>query len=431
MQSSSITEASVILNRVLDGASLKSQCHKNRVLYAVIHKSIKYRAILERALRASGWDGDWSGPKFAEALLLMYDLLFGVGFRRWTHVDHSLRSRLFRWQGQLLRAAKKNLAKNRDMDMKQARLRLAVPPPLPRYARVNTLIASVDAVVDALRREGFKLQREQDATDYKGPKASHLQLDRHIEALLIFPAGCELHNHHMVKSGVLILQDKASCFPPTILNPKLGSTSLDACAAPGNKTTQLAALAGPTGRVLAFERDPARATTLKRRVRLARSSVVVSVADFLTVDPSTPPNSAAEFLLLDPSCSGSGIVERSARSVGSDEVACRSDDMRRIHSLAAFQLRLLLHALTFPNARRVVYSTCSVHAIENEIVVLAAVRHTPVRHAGWRLAPALSSWPCRGLPLAAGCELCLRSGPEWSTNGFFVACFERDAPSST
>ena len=39
----------------------------------------------------------------------------------------------------------------------------------------------------------------------------------------------------------------------------------------------------------------------------------------------------------------------------------------RLHSLATMQLRLLLHAFSFPSARSVVFSTCSVHPIEDEV----------------------------------------------------------------
>jgi hypothetical protein len=48
-----------------------------------------------------------------------------------------------------------------------------------------------------------------------------------------------------------------------------------------------------------------------------------------------------------------------------------------------------------------------------------------VRRAGWRLAPALPAWPCRGLPLVKGHDMLVRAGPEVQTNGFFVARFER------
>ena len=71
-----------------------------------------------------------------------------------------------------------------------------------------------------------------------------------------------------------------------------------------------------------------------------------------------------------------------------------------------------------------------VHPTENELVAAAAIAHPDVRRAGWRLAPAnthLRSWPCGGLPLAPAVASCLRSGPEWLTNGFFVARFVRAA----
>ena len=89
------------------------------------------------------------------------------------------------------------------------------------------------------------------------------------------------------------------------------------------------------------------------------------------------------------------------------------------------QLGLLVHALSFPRARVVVYSTCSVHPIEDELVVAAALANEQVQKAGWRLEAALPTWPCRGLPIIPGAEMLVRAGPEVQTNGFFVARFER------
>ena len=73
----------------------------------------------------------------------------------------------------------------------------------------------------------------------------------------------------------------------------------------------------------------------------------------------------------------------------------------------------------------VVYSTCSVHPLEDELVVGAILKESSVQHAGWKLAPALPSWPCRGLPLIPDANMLVRAGPEFGANGFFVARFER------
>ena len=70
-------------------------------------------------------------------------------------------------------------------------------------------------------------------------------------------------------SGKIILQDKASCIPASLLNVGPGCTVLDACAAPGNKTTLLAAAVGKTGHVFAIERDSERVVILKNMVEKA------------------------------------------------------------------------------------------------------------------------------------------------------------------
>lgn len=68
----------------------------------------------------------------------------------------------------------------------------------------------------------------------------------------------------MAKLGVSVIpQGRASCIPATVLAPQPGWTVVDACAAPGNKTTHLAALMRGRGRVLAFDADRDRLERLK------------------------------------------------------------------------------------------------------------------------------------------------------------------------
>ena len=239
-------------------------------------------------------------------------------------------------------------------------------------------------------------------------------------------------------SGRIILQDKASCIPADLLDVSLGGRVLDACAAPGNKTTQLAAAVGSSGKVFAVEKDSKRAKTLKTMVEKAGASSCASHynfsnsvttiinADFTTLNPFDERFADITHILLDPSCSGSGLDRL-------DYNTSESDISTRLRNLSTFQTRLLKHALTFPSLERVVYSTCSHHAEENERVVMTALNET----YGWRVLrqeeqpEGLKKWYRRGLheecaseDIAQGCIRCDKGTD--GTIGFFAVCFVRE-----
>lgn len=74
-----------------------------------------------------------------------------------------------------------------------------------------------------------------------------------------------------------VLQGKSSCMPAHAVSPGAGWKVLDCCAAPGNKTTHLAALVGPKGSVIACEKDPSRFETLKQTLARCRASNVMAI----------------------------------------------------------------------------------------------------------------------------------------------------------
>lgn len=98
--------------------------------------------------------------------------------------------------------------------------------------------------------------------------------------------------------------------------------------------------------------------------------------------------------------------------------------LRRLAALSAFQLAALTHALSFPSVRRVAYSTCSVHAQENELVIRAALEAAP----HFRLAQGtLPTWPYRGIDAVDGNAMVRTDASRDHTIGFFVAVLERVA----
>lgn len=306
----------------------------------------------------------------------------------------------------------------------------------PRYVRVNTLRATTTEVlrffVDEL-------------------KLSSVEEDPHIPDVLMVPSDATpvILSSSNKRRYNWVLQDKSSCFSAYCLvhgfddivtDNNQPRVYIDACAAPGNKTTHLAALAAASCghehltskvHIHALDRSRTRYESLQSRVRnhmpddheQSRVELHTTCGDFMRISSKDPTYANATDILLDPSCSGSGIFSRQ----GSSTITTIESD--RLQALQHFQMTALSHALTaFEHVQRVVYSTCSLHEQENEAVVAAILRQCG--HA-WRLvAPkCLATWERRG-QVKAGltpeqAAMLIRVDRPDRTNGFFVACFER------
>ncbi|KAJ3062834.1 putative 28S rRNA (cytosine-C(5))-methyltransferase, partial [Quaeritorhiza haematococci] len=275
------------------------------------------------------------------------------------------------------------------------------------------LKSTPEAVLESFSSAGYKVcEPSEDVRDLE-PKT--IRQDFHIPNLLVFPSGTDLHDHPSVLNGSIILQDKASCFPAHILNPPRGSYVIDACAAPGNKTSHLSSIMRGTGKIYAFDADKRRLQTLRKLCDRAGCTNIDAVhQDFLKVDPTDPKYKKVEYILLDPSCSGSGIVNRL------DHLApTQSHSPERLSALSSFQYSALLHAFSFPNVKRVVYSTCSKFEEENEEVVRRVLEAQDVFGLAGEVFPG---WKRRGFEKYDGAENMIRTVPEEDgVIGFFVA----------
>ncbi|XP_071562953.1 28S rRNA (cytosine-C(5))-methyltransferase isoform X2 [Temnothorax nylanderi] len=238
-----------------------------------------------------------------------------------------------------------------------------------RYVRVNTLLLSVEKAICLFQEDGWQLLPK--STTYSSYLQSLSQLskphfiqDLHIPEMLVFPPLTSFHGHSGYKNGELILQDKASCLPVHLLDPVGGSVVLDMCAAPGMKATHAAAKLQNYGKVYAVEIDAKRFETLLSQMKKTHSLCVEPLnQDALTLDPKK--YSHVEYILVDPTCSGSGIVDRPKQSDMDGK-----PESKRLQNLQSFQVYLLRYALfNFPNAKRIIYSTCSLHPEENEQVI--------------------------------------------------------------
>ncbi|XP_077930593.1 28S rRNA (cytosine-C(5))-methyltransferase isoform X4 [Halichoerus grypus] len=410
----------------IKGLVYASSFQNVKQLYALVCETQRYAAVLDAVIASAGLLRAEKKLRPHLAKVLVYELLLGKGFRggggRWKPLLDRHQARL---KAELARL-KVQRRVSRNEDLLQVGSRPGTASQVPRFVRVNTLKTSLDDAVDYFKRQGFSYQgRASSLEDARALRGRCFLLDPLLPELLVFPAQTDLHDHPLYRAGHLILQDKASCLPAALLAPPPGAHVIDACAAPGNKTSHLAALLKNQGKIFAFDLDAGRLASMA--TLLARAGVScceLAEEDFLAVSPSDQRYRRVQYILLDPSCSGSGMPARQL-----EEPRAGTPSKARLQALAGFQQRALRHALTFPSLQRLVYSTCSLCQEENEDVVCDALQQNP---GTFRLAPVLPSWPHRGLGTFPGAEHCLRASPETTlTGGFFVAVLERvEVPSS-
>lgn len=213
----------------------------------------------------------------------------------------------------------------------------------PVTIRVNRLKTTVEALVVLLAEHGVEVKPATYAPDG-----------------LMVTSGNPLRTP-LAGTGVFFLQDEASQLVSLLGAPEPGMRVLDTCAAPGGKTTAMAAMAGDGADIFATDVRRARIQLLNDTVSASGSKRIrVIQAD---VEAGLPFTSGFDVVLVDAPCSGLGIVRRDP------EIRWRRTEPQLI-PLADAQLRMLRNAAEVVGPLgRLIYSTCSSEPEENEGVV--------------------------------------------------------------
>ncbi len=216
-----------------------------------------------------------------------------------------------------------------------------------------------------------------------------------------------LHPYHA--TGLYYLQDPSAMAAAVLLDPQPGEWVLDLAAAPGGKTTHLAARMRNTGVLVANEIQPRRASILALNVE----RLGVTCAILLNESPQRLADrweGLFDRVLVDAPCSGEGMFAR-------DPEAIRAWSVDRVRRSAALQKAILSEAARMVRPGGwLLYATCTFAPEENEGVVDAFLKAhpefdlvDPPRHAAFarghpewiadgdpRLVRAVRLWPHRG-----------------------------------
>ena len=223
-------------------------------------------------------------------------------------------------------------------------------PVLQRGLRVNTLKCTAENLEQHLP---FVLQATPFAQEGRVTTES-------------FRAGSEPLHH----AGAYYMQEPSAMSAVTVLSPKKGERVLDMCAAPGGKSTQIAAALAESGLLWSNEYVPARAKVLSQNLeRCGVKNGVVSCGDTARVAQALP--AWFDAVLADVPCSGEGMFRK-------EEAAVTEWSEEAVSHCAERSAEILDNAASCVRpGGRLVLSTCTFAPEENEVAVIGFLKRHP------------------------------------------------------
>ncbi|KYQ89378.1 NOL1/NOP2/Sun family protein [Tieghemostelium lacteum] len=507
---SNVIDKLILKKGSIKGLTYRDDNKTSKTSYALVCETLKYKDIIDELIAATKGIEKEKNIKYSLLLVMIYELLFSAN--KSIKGGGIAKKVLMNYKTQLSSALARMKVKNKvveDKDLLPEHIKN--PVILPRYVRINTLKSKdqsklpqfIQSTIETFKSEGYEFLDKLPVPSIADLKLSEKQFcqDPDFKEILIFHSQIDLHDHKLLLSGDIILQDKASCLPSYVLNPPENATCIDSCSAPGNKTSLLSAIMKNTGKIFAIEKDKTRLNTLIKLTTRSNCKNIETINDsFLNLKWDDPKFENVEYILCDPSCSGSGIVNRldyllptkgsdnlenieepmeiesttnptkptnnnnnnkntnnidninskkrkkpmksskkeqqvSAQELEQKEKQLKEEqeiqaEKKRNQQLADFQLSIIRHAFGFPNVKKVAYSTCSIHQVENEDVVKRALEelNPPGSPPTWELVNILPNWKdSRGFSdVCPNSSFTVRMSPQKDkTIGFYVALFQK------
>ena len=225
--------------------------------------------------------------------------------------------------------------------------------------RCNTIKAKTENIEKVLNNEGISFT--------KAVFSSDAFIIRDVDEI-------KIKELEIYKNGEIYIQSLSSMLPPIILDPKENEDILDMTAAPGGKTTQIAALSNNNAHITACELNKIRLEKLKYNVeKQGASSVYIMNKDSRTFDDYF----SFDRILLDSPCSGSGTL-----SIDDFKLENTKNNFTKklIEKCMKSQEELLSKAVKILKpGHEMIYSTCSILSCENEDIIEKVLKKSNIQ----------------------------------------------------
>ena len=222
-------------------------------------------------------------------------------------------------------------------------------------------------------------------------------------------------------NGEITIQDESALLAVEALNPQVGETVLDACAAPGGKTVQIAEAVGQTGHVIACDIAENKLPLIQENVDRMQVADQVEILhqDATKLQERFGANGSEprsfDKILIDAPCSGVGLFRRKPDTKYHKTL----QDLDALHDI---QVTIMNQALPLLKKGGVItYSTCTITKEENEDVVKAILDQHPDL-----TLKSLKHWR-DNLDQSIGKDGTIEILPHtYMSDGFFIASFEKN-----
>ena len=222
--------------------------------------------------------------------------------------------------------------------------------------RLNPLKGNVEETKKSLEAKGYELEAiEWDKYSYFIRNHDKSEVSQTLE----------------YQDGKFYIQNLSSILDTLVLDPKEGENILDMCAAPGSKTTHIAAVTNNKANILANDADMSRVNSLKNVLnQFGAKNVKATFSDATDFGKKYP--EYFDRVLLDAPCSGEGMIYMNSMK------PLRFWSLEKIKRCSFLQRDLIMSAFrTLKKGGTMVYSTCTLEPEENEGVVTDLLEHFP------------------------------------------------------